>query len=157
MASSMNTDQKNHMGFHKYFMDKSDNMWARGKSMMEYVLKRGGRMGSGFQIPPLTSGNTFAELDFSNEMKSLGVSVDLLKNRAEDSLVAYMHAYRKGDMKAADSSFDPATAHMLEELSESYVDEIRETSEKLNNLGRMVKKDNSRNMALHLFDNALKA
>ena len=69
---------------------------------------------------------------------------------------------------------------MLEELTESYADEIRETTEKLNNIGRsdyfyqmdthnfffyqilylfyifrMVKKDNSRNLALHLFDKVL--
>jgi len=155
MASTFNTDKKNHLGFHKYFMEKSDKMWSRGKEMMEYVLKRGGRMGTGFQIPPLNSANSISDLDYSNEMKSFGVSVDLLKSRAEDALNAYMHTYRKGDVKSADYSFDPATAHVLEELSEDYTGEIRETSEKLNTLGRMVKKDNSRNMALHLFDKML--
>merc|ERR1712168_1391508 len=168
MASTFNTDKKNHLGFHKYFMEKSDKMWSRyrsillsdkmwsrGKEMMEYVLKRGGRMGTVFQIPPLNSANSISDLDYSNEMKSFGVSVDLLKSRAEDALNAYMHTYRKGDVKSADYSFDPATAHVLEELSEDYTGEIRETSEKLNTLGRMVKKDNSRNMALHLFDKML--
>merc|ERR1712179_320816 len=110
MASSFSTDVTNKLGFSKYFMEKSDSMWARGKDMMKYVLKRGGKMGNGFQIPPV------------------GVATQLN---------------------------DPATAHMLEELSESYADEIRETTEKLNNIGRMVKKDNSRNLALHLFDKVL--
>merc|ERR1711973_305320 len=152
MGSSFNTDVKNHMGFHKYFMEKSDKMWARGKDMMKYILQRGGKMGTGFQIPPLGAGYTLADLDYTNEMKSFGVSLDLLKSRAEDSLTAYIHAYnRKSDV----SSFDPATAHMLEELNEGYAEEIRETAEKLNTLGRMVRKDNSRNMALHLFDKAL--
>eukprot|EP00088_Acartia_fossae_P040464 TRINITY_DN4214_c0_g1_i1.p1 TRINITY_DN4214_c0_g1~~TRINITY_DN4214_c0_g1_i1.p1 ORF type:complete len:231 (+),score=69.04 TRINITY_DN4214_c0_g1_i1:15-707(+) len=159
MASTFNTDKKNHLGFHKYFMDKSDKMWARGKGMMEYVLKRGGKMGNAFQIPPLNSANSLSDLDYSNEMKSLAVSVDLLKKRAEDSLHASMHAFRKSDKQADRSnfSFDPTTSHLLEELSEEYSNEIRETSEKLNTLGRMVKKDNSRNMALHLFDQMLKA
>lgn len=159
MASSFNTDKKNHMGFHKYFMEKSDSMWNRGKGMMEYVLKRGGKMGSGFQIPPLNSDNGLAELDYSNEMKSLAITVDLLKNRAEDAVLALRHSYSKRSMSDPDhvDSFDPTTAHMLEELSEDYSEEIRSTSEKLNTLGRMVKKDNSRNMALHLFDQMLKA
>jgi len=154
MASTFNTDKKNHMGFHKYFMGKSEKMWTRGKDMMKYVLQRGGKMGNGFQIPPIGAAVSLADLDYTNEMKSFGVSLDLLKSRAEDSLTAYMHAYnRKSDV----SSFDPATAHMLEELNEGYAEEIRETAEKLNTLGRMVRKDNSRNMALHLFDQALLA
>jgi hypothetical protein len=38
------------MGFSKYFMALSDKMWARGKEIMKYVLKRGGKMGDGFQV-----------------------------------------------------------------------------------------------------------
>merc|ERR1711962_846708 len=113
MASTFNTDKKNHMGFHKYFMGRSEKMWTRGKDMMKYVLQRGGKMGNGFQIPPIGAAVSLADLDYTNEMKSFGVSLDLLKSRAE---------------------------------------EIRETAEKLNTLGRMVRKDNSRNMALHMFD-----
>ena len=30
-ASNFNTDVVNRMGFSKFFMDKSDKMWARGK------------------------------------------------------------------------------------------------------------------------------
>jgi len=156
MASSFSTDVTNKLGFSKYFMEKSDSMWARGKDMMKYVLKRGGKMGNGFQIPPVGVATQLNDLDYSTEMKSLGLSLDLLKSRAEDALIANMFALRVS--KPSDnglSSYDPATAHMLEELSESYADEIRETTEKLNNIGRMVKKDNSRNLALHLFDKVL--
>merc|ERR1712200_338904 len=32
----------NKLGVSKYFMEKSDSMWPRGKDMMKYVLKRGG-------------------------------------------------------------------------------------------------------------------
>ena len=38
------------MGFSKYFMEQSDKMWGRGKDMIKYVLKRGGKMGSAFQV-----------------------------------------------------------------------------------------------------------
>ena len=51
-ASAFSTDKVNRMGFSKFFQEKSDGMWARGKEMMKYVLKRGGRMGTGFQLPP---------------------------------------------------------------------------------------------------------
>ena len=38
------------MGFSKYFKDQSDKMWAKGKDMIKYVLKRGGKMGANFQV-----------------------------------------------------------------------------------------------------------
>ena len=44
---------------------------------------------------------------------------------------------------------------MLEELSEEYAEEINSLATKLNTLGKMVKKDNSNAMALHLFDRML--
>ena len=49
-ASSFSTDKVNRMGFSKFFMEKSDTMWGRGKDMIKYVLKRGGKMGTGFQV-----------------------------------------------------------------------------------------------------------
>merc|ERR1712121_376409 len=84
MSSSFSTDEKNRMGFSKYFREYSDKMWSRGKDMMKYVLKRGGHMGSDFQVP-LYSGNghDIASLDYSTELKSLGVTLDLLKTRAK--------------------------------------------------------------------------
>lgn len=158
MASSFNTDTVNRMGFSKYFMGQSDKMWNRGKDMMKYVLKRGGKMGSGFQIPPFgESSQIVGGLDFSNEMKGLGVTLDLLKVRASDVYTAYKHSLassKKGDSPLT-PTFDPHTAHMLEELSESYVDDINDVATKLNTLGKMVRKANSNAMALHLFDKML--
>ena len=49
-ATSFNTDKVNRLGFSKYFMEQSDKMWGRGKDMIKYVLKRGGKMGSAFQV-----------------------------------------------------------------------------------------------------------
>merc|ERR1739838_231864 len=139
MASSFSTDKVNRMGFSKFFMEKS------------------GKMGTGFQIPPFGEDNQrVGDYDYSNEMKGLGVTLDLLKARASDVITAYKHSLsssKKGDVS---SPFAPAIAHMLEELSEDYTGEINEVAKKLNNLGKMVRKANSNAMALHLFDNMLK-
>merc|ERR1711928_16087 len=113
MASSFSTDVTNKLGFSKYFMEKSDSMWARGKDMMKYVLKRGGKMGNGFQIPPAGTGNQIVgNVDYSNEMKALGTSLDLMKVRASDVFTAYKHSLSA--THSSTSSFDPETAHMLE-------------------------------------------
>merc|ERR1712055_454103 len=159
MASSFSTDAVNRMGFSKFFMEKSDKMWARGKGMMKYVLKRGGRMGTSFQIPPSGEKNqVVGDLDFSNEMEGLGVTLDLLKVRASDVFTAYKHSLTSTKTVAPNSnpSFDPETAHMLEELSESYSEDINDVASKLNTLGKMVRKASSSAMALHMFDNMLK-
>merc|ERR1711872_592863 len=85
MASSFSTDKVNRMGFSKFFMDKSDTMWKRGKDMIKYVLKRGGKMGTGFQIPPFGETNQrVGDYDYSNEMKGLGVTLDLLEELSEE-------------------------------------------------------------------------
>jgi len=156
MASSFNTDKVNRMGFSKFFMEKSDNMWNKGKDMIKYVLKRGGKMGTGFQIPPFGEDNQrVGDYDYSNEMKGLGVTLDLLKSRASDVITAYKHSLSSSKNAGNPSPFDPATAHMLEEISEDYTGEINDVAKKLNILGKMVRKANSNAMALHLFDNTL--
>merc|ERR1712121_435646 len=127
----------------KFFMEKSDNMWKKGKDMIKYVLKRGGNMGTGFQIPPVgEAGQRVGDYDYSNEMKGLGVTLDLLKSRASDVITAYKHSHSSSKNKDNPSPFDPATAHMLEELSEGYTEEINEVAKKLNTLGKMVRKSN---------------
>jgi len=156
MASHFSTDKVNRMGFSKFFMEKSDSMWKKGKDMIKYVLKRGGKMGTGFQIPPFGEANQrVGDYDYSNEMKGLGVTLDLLKSRASDVITAYKHSLSSSKNRDNPSPFDPATAHMLEELSEEYTGEINEVAKKLNTLGKMVRKSNSNAMALHLFDNTL--
>lgn len=149
MASAFSTDKVNRMGFSKYYQDQSDKMWSRGKDMIKYVLKRGGKMGTGFQIPPFgANNNLIGDFDYSNEMKSLGVNLDLMKNRAEDVITAYRHSL-------SSNSFDPEIAHKLEELSEEYSGEINDIAKKINNLGKMVRNPSSSAMGLHLFDKSL--
>jgi len=152
MGSRFSTDVQNKMGFHNYFMEKSDSMWNRGKDMMKYILKRGGQMGNNFKVSLAET----SKLDFTNEIKSFAVSLDLMKNRVKDTILASEHANRKSSMSDPKFSYDPATSHVLEELAEDYAGEIRDVAEKLNTLARMVKKDNSVNLGVHLFDKMLK-
>ncbi len=49
-SSLFNTDEVNRMGIHAYLRGFSDKMWDNGKSIIEYVLKRGGRMGTSFKV-----------------------------------------------------------------------------------------------------------
>jgi hypothetical protein len=38
------------MGMHGYMQGHSDKMWENGKSLMKYILKRGGRTGKQFAV-----------------------------------------------------------------------------------------------------------
>merc|ERR1712112_136056 len=151
MSSSFSTDEKNRMGFSKYFREYSDKMWSRGKDMMKYVLKRGGHMGSDFQVPLYSGhGHDIASLDYSTELKSLGVTLDLLKTRAKHLNDAHKLSLNSN---STSTSFDTDTAHMLEEVSESYTEDINDVARKLNTLAKIVKK--SASMGLHMFDQSL--
>merc|ERR1712041_19482 len=154
MSSSFSTDEKNRMGFSKYFREYSDKMWSRGKDMMKYVLKRGGHLGSGFQVPLYSSdGQTSGgqtSLDYSTELKSLGVTLDLLKARAKQLYAAHKHSLNS---ISTSTTFDTDTAHMLEEVSESFTEDINDVARKLNTLAKIVKK--SASMGLHMFDQSL--
>lgn len=152
MATHFSTDTSNQMGFYKFLMGKSDKMWARGKDMVKYITKRGGKMGSGLQI----AGRANLGTNPVNELSSLGLSLDMMKARTEDVITAYKHSYSKTNNGQVGSSFDPTTAHLLEEITEDYADDIRDVAGKLNTLAKMVKNDNSRALALHMFDNMLK-
>lgn len=152
MSTAFSTDKVNRMGFSKYFMEQSDKMWAKGKDMIKYVLKRGGKMGANFQIPPLGSETSrdLGDFDISNEMKAMGTNLDMLKGRAQDVITAYRHSLSKGA-----EVFDPATAHKLEELSEDYTEEIHDVAKRLNTLGKLVRESSSNAMGLHLYDKSL--
>jgi len=155
MTCSCNTDKVNRLGFAKYFREHSDKMWNRGKDMMKYLLKRGDKMGTNFQVPASGESKPIAGgLDYSTEMKALGVTLDLLKARATDVHVAYKHSLAARPKTSA-PSFDPNTAHFLEEISECYAEDINDVASKLNSLGKMVRKETSKEMGLHLFDKML--
>ena len=57
------------------------------------------------QIPPFGTNTRIGDYDYSNEMKALGVNLDMLKERAEDVIKAYRHSLStKSD---GSSPFDP--------------------------------------------------
>merc|ERR1711890_76649 len=89
-------------------------------------------------------------LDYSNELKSLGVSLDLLKTRTSQLSDAHKHSTSSS---STPTSYDPDTAHMLEEVSESYTEDINEAARKLNTLARIVQQSPS--LGLHMFDKSL--
>merc|ERR1711909_213240 len=91
----------------------SSSFSTDAKDMMKYVLKRGGHMGTEFQIPPNgANSQSIGSMDCSTELQGLGLTLDLLKARASDLYVAYKHSLASNNSL----SFDPATAHMLEEV-----------------------------------------
>merc|ERR1711915_350920 len=147
MGSYYDTDAKNHLGFHKYFMAKSDKMWARGKDLMKYVLKRGEKVDN---LQVAAKGVTT-----NTEIQNLAKSMDLLKQRATEVREAYTTALGESEH----SVIDPATLHVLEELSEAYSDEVKETSAKLNTMRRLLidERTITGHLALQLFDKHLQA
>merc|ERR1711872_937098 len=142
MASFFNTDSKNRMGFHKYFMGKSDRMWTRAKDVMKYVLKRGGHMRA-IKNPKIVS-----DVNHHSELESFALSLDMLKQQAKLARIAYVKALGG----AANGKKDVATVNLMAELDESYAEEIKETSAKLNTIIRLWKDNKTNSMALHLFD-----
>jgi len=148
MASNFDTDAKNHLGFHKYLMEKSDNMWARGKDLMKYALTRGEKIES-LQIAA-------KGVETNTEIENLAVCMDKLKERSREVEDMYTTAQGTGSKKY--EYIDPATLHLMEEISQSYTNEIKETSSTLNTLRRLLTDtDIPSHLALQLFDKHLKA
>eukprot|EP00095_Tigriopus_kingsejongensis_P007497 maker-scaffold580_size130538-snap-gene-0.34 protein:Tk07497 transcript:maker-scaffold580_size130538-snap-gene-0.34-mRNA-1 annotation:"ferritin light oocyte isoform" len=152
MGSYFHSDEVNRLGIHKTVMSHSDKHWANGKALMDYILQRGGRMGTQFKI------NEIAMDNVKGEVEALGATLDILKKGAERTIGAHRHSLNKKlhfDDPSQDS-FDPALSHFLEEeFLESYTKEIRETVGQLNLLAKMVREDKTRAMGLHLFDQHL--
>ncbi|TRY77030.1 hypothetical protein TCAL_13205 [Tigriopus californicus] len=152
MGSYFSSDEVNRLGIHKTVVAQSDKHWSNGKALMEYILKRGGRMGTQFKVSDVTMDNV------KGEVEALGATLDILKKGAERTNAAYRHALNKKmhyDDPGQDS-FDPALAHFLEEeFLASYTSEIRETVGQLNLLAKIARDDKTRAMGLHLFDQHL--
>ena len=59
------------------------------------------------KIPPFgVNNNQIGDFDYSNEMKALGVSLDLKKDRAKDIITAYRHS-----LSSSPDVFDPTVSH----------------------------------------------
>merc|ERR1712008_187385 len=87
--------------------------------------------------------------------KALGLGLDLMKSRALETSLAYKHSLHSPHPAPALPSFDPETAHKLEEVSEDYAEDIHRFARMLNTLGKTVKNDADSSMALHLYDRTL--
>merc|ERR1712080_792430 len=71
--------------------------------------------------------------DYSYKMWSRGM--DMMKTRTSQLSDAHK---RSTSYSSLPTSYDPDTAHMLEEVSESYTEDINEAARKLNTLARIV-------------------
>jgi len=183
MGSNFNTDEINRVGMPKLFQGYSDKMWNQGKSLLKYILKRGGKF-SDSTNSQMFNLDVDGSVDGLSEVSALGSSLDIMKQQAEDAIVVYKHAtnrnnHNHGDHGDAQSnsvnsnanaqaekekyfsgphanSFDPSIAHFLEDsFIGEYTDNVRELAGHLNTLAKIVRNDNQRNMGLHLFDEHL--
>ncbi len=150
LGSHFNTDELNRMGMHSLLQGYSDKMWENGKSIMKYILQRGGRIGQQFSVRGI-------DVETTGEVDALAKALDTMKRSAEGVIATYRHATSKTHRGGnGDDPFDPAIAHFLEEnFLESYASDIRSLSGSLNSLAKMARVDKSKAMALHLFDNGL--
>ena len=90
-GSNFNTDEVNRVGMPKLLQGYSDKMWEQGKSLLKYGLKRGAKFSDSetskmFNLDVPTGSETFSEVS------ALGASLDMMKQQAEDAIVAYKHA-----------------------------------------------------------------
>lgn len=151
MSSHFESDAVNKIGFQKLFKDNSDKMWNRAKSLLKYMIKRGGSMTKSANVFNLND----VDMKGSEGMtKALATSLDMMKQNAAKTIEAYHHSQLK---KAEANSYDPAISHYLEKnLIQEYADDIRHNSGLLNVWGKIAKVEKSRNLGAHLFDKSLK-
>ena len=93
---NFNNDQVNRAGIPKLLQGYSDKMWEQGKSMLKYILKRGGKFSDSenskmFYLDVPTGTETFSEVS------ALGASLDIMKQQAEDAIVVYKHANNRNN------------------------------------------------------------
>ena len=95
------------MGFHKLFSDLSSKMWHNGKDLLKFILKRGGRVspnGAGFHVTGLRF-----ETEAMDELTSLGVALDMVKDQAEDTIKIHESSLKR-NMEGFPKVFDPAVS-----------------------------------------------
>eukprot|EP00096_Caligus_rogercresseyi_P011466 TRINITY_DN450_c0_g1_i1.p1 TRINITY_DN450_c0_g1~~TRINITY_DN450_c0_g1_i1.p1 ORF type:complete len:226 (-),score=39.05 TRINITY_DN450_c0_g1_i1:151-828(-) len=152
MASYFNSAEINRMGFHKYFQETSDTLWANGKNVLKYLLSRGTNMDTNLQVSSLSMPN------YKGEVLAMSTSLDMMKQLIKDTRLVYKHAANK-HVTAANpehSTYDPPLLHFLEEkLMEDYSEKIRDLAGKLNILAKIARNDKTKYMGFHLFDKSL--
>ena len=77
---------------------RKDGNWISGTNHTQCILNP-----QLHQIPAFGVNNQhIGYFDYSNEMKALGVNLDLMKGRAQDVITSYRHSLSSG------AAFDPA-------------------------------------------------
>ena len=92
------------------YRDYSSKMWQNGKELLKYILRRGGRVGlsaTGFTIADIS-----AETNVADEMSSLAMSLDMLKQRTEDAIKVH-ESSQKRNLDGYPKVFDPAVNDLL--------------------------------------------
>ena len=71
-------------------------MWSQGKSMLKYILKRGGHFTD--QDPSkMLYLNVPSGEQYISEVDALASSLDIMKQQVEDSIVVYKHAMNRNN------------------------------------------------------------
>ena len=95
-GSNFNTDEVNRNGMTKLLQGYSDKMWNQGKSLLKYILKRGGQFSDSTNSKMFYLDVPSGTEQFS-EVSALGSSLDMMKQQAEDAIVVYKHATNRNN------------------------------------------------------------
>ena len=85
----------------KLLQGYSDKMWNQGKSLMKYILKRGGRF-SDSENSKMFYLDVDGSVDGFSEVSALGSSLDIMKQQVEDAIVVYKHATNRNNHNHGD-------------------------------------------------------
>ena len=80
----------------KLLQGYSDKMWNQGKSLLKYILKRGGQFSDATNSKMFYLDVPSGTEEFS-EVSVLGSSLDMMKQQAEDAIVVYKHATNRNN------------------------------------------------------------
>ena len=103
----------------KLLLGYSDKMWNQGKSMMNYILQRGGRFSDASYSKTFSLDLPSGQEEYS-EVYALGSSLDMMKQEVEDAIVVYKHAANRhnhighGDVNVHDNNLH-ANGHLEQE------------------------------------------
>jgi len=74
----------NRKGFFEYFHKMSDAAWEDAISILQHMVKRGGKLSDSFHIPAPSANSDFSEV---TEIHALSKALDIQKNLARSTLV----------------------------------------------------------------------
>ena len=87
-------------------------MWNNGKDLLKYILKRGGRVAPNAAGFHMTNLGFQAGAEAMDELTSLGVALDMVKDRTEDSIKVHESSLKR-NMEGYSKVFDPAVSSLV--------------------------------------------